>query len=165
MSVETMGLKNFWKNNKRSSLKWKLKDIRWELRYAWKRAWEGHDDMDMIEMFSCFIERYKAILKDFRKYHHGLFWVPEEYREAYNTDCFDEEQTDIIIDMMIYHLEMMDEDHVEKVLYGKNIHDDDYEFSKGKEGLERYKRIGSVMNQNKDAFMKLFSLFFYQLWD
>ena len=67
--------------------------------------------------------------------------------------------------MMIYHLEMMDENHVEKVLYGKNCYDDDYEFIKGKECIERIKRIRSVMSQNKDSFMKLFSLFFYQLWD
>ena len=161
----SIGLKYFGENNKKNSLKWKIKNLRWELRYAWKRAWYGHDDMDMIEMFDCFIERYKAILKDYRKYHHGLFWVPEEYRESYNTDCFDEEQTDIILDMMIYHLEMMDEHHVEKVLYGKNMYDDNYEIWKGKEGIERMKKISSVMNQNKDAFMKLFSLFFYQLWD
>ena len=28
-----------------------------------------------------------------------------------------------------------------------------------------HKRIYSVMRQNKDAFMKLFSLFYYDLWD
>ncbi len=165
MSIGNIGLKNFWKNNKKNSLKWKLKNLRWELRYACRRAWYGYDDMDWIELFDCFIERYKSILREYRENHHGLFWIPEEYREEYNDDCFDEEQTDIIIDMMIYHLEMMDEDNVEKVLYDKNIHDDDYEFIKGKEGIERIKRIRCVMSQNKDAFMKLFSLFFYQLWD
>ena len=160
-----IGLKNFWKNNKKNSLKWKLKNLRWELRYAWKRAWDGYDDMDMIEMFDCFIERYKAILKDFREYHWGLFVVPEEYRDSLNKFEFDEEETNIIIDMMIYHLEMMDENHVEKILYGKNVCDDDYEILKGKDAIDRAKRIYSVMEQNKNAFMKLFSLFFYQLWD
>lgn len=161
----TIGLKDYWKNNKKCSLKWKLKNLKWELRYAWRRVWDGYDDMDMIEMFACFIERYKAILKDFRKYHWGLFTVPQEYRDVFNKDFFDEEETDIIIDMMIYHLEMMDEDHVEKVLYGKNIYDDDYEIEKGKRLIEKMQRISSVMEQNKNAFMKLFSIFFYQLWD
>jgi hypothetical protein len=160
-----IGLKNFWKNNKKNSLKWKLKNLRWELRYAWKRVWDGYDDMDMIEMFDSFIERYKAILKDFRKHHWGLFVVPEEYRDELDKLEFDEEETDIIIDMMIFHLEMMDEDHVEKVLYGKNINDDDYEIYRGKDAVDKYKRIYSVMEQNKDAFMELFRLFFYQLWD
>lgn len=161
----SFGLKDYWKDNKKCSLKWKLKNLKWELRYAWKRAWDGYDDMDMIEMFDCFIERYKDILKDYKKYHHGLFTVPQEYRDSFNKLYFDEEETDIIIDMMIYHLEMMDENHVEKILYGKNVYDDDYEILKGKELIDKVKRIGSVMEQNKNSFMELFSLFFYQLWD
>ena len=126
----SIGLKDFWKDNKRNSLKWKLKNLRWELRYAWRRAWYGYDDMDIIEMNTTFIERYKAILKEYRKSHMGLFNVPEEYRDTYNKLFFDEEETDAIIDTMIYHLEMMDNDHVEKVLYGKNTYDDDYDFDK-----------------------------------
>ena len=157
----SIGLKYYWKSNKHCSLKWKLKNLRWELRYAWKRAWRGYDDIDIIEMNTMFIERYKAILKEYRKNHHGLFNVPEEYRE-FNKLYFNEEETDIIIDMMIYHLEMMDEDHVEKILYGK--YDDDYEI-KNINMFERYKRIYSIMNQNKEAFMKLFNLFFWDLWD
>ena len=158
----SIGLKDYWRNNKYNSLKWKLKNLRWELRYAWRRAWRGYDDIDIIEMNTMFIERYKVILKEYRKYHHGLFNVPEEYRE-FNKLYFNDEETDIIIDTMIYHLEMMDEDHVEKVLYGK--YDDDYEINEKINMLERYKRIYSVMNQNKEAFMKLFSLFFWDLWD
>jgi uncharacterized protein YihD (DUF1040 family) len=159
----SIGLKDYWKNNKKNSLKWKLKNLRWELRYAWRRAWYGYDDIDVIEIGCSFIERYKVILKDFRKHHHGLFNVPEEYRDIFNKYFFNEEETDAIIDIMIYHLEMMDEDCVEKVLYGMNIYDDDYEIAENM--YERYKRISSVMNQNKEAFMKLFNLFFWDLWD
>ena len=158
-----VGLKDFWKKNKRNSLKWKLKNLRWELRYAWRRAWHGFDDMDCIEMYDSFIERYKAILKEYKKCHQGLFNVPEEYRNILNKHFFDEEETDIIIEMMIFHLEMMNKDYVEKLLYGKNIYDDDYEIAE--DTFERCKRISSIMNQNKDAFMKLFNLFFWDLWD
>jgi hypothetical protein len=158
-----IGLKDYWKDNKHNSLRWKIKNLRWELRYAWRRAWYGYDDMDIIEMNTTFIERYKAILKDYRKSHMGLFNVPEEYRDVYNKLFFDEEETDAIIDTMIFHLEMMDEDYVEKKLYGKNVYDDDYKISEYT--LERNKRIFSVMNQNKEAFMKLFNIFFWDLWD
>lgn len=163
----SVGLKDYWKNNKKNSLKWKLKNLRWELRYAWRRAWYGYDDMDTIEMYVSFIERYKAILKDFRKHHHGLFNVPEEYRDIYNKYFFDEEETDAIIDTMIYHLEMMDEDNVEKILYGMNIYDDEYSIEEYLNTItpERMKNISNVMNQNKEAFMKLFNLFFWDLWD
>ena len=72
----TIGLKNYWKDNKKNSLKWKLKNLRWELRYAWRRAWYGYDDMDIIEMYASFIERYKAILKDYRENHiHTMLYA------------------------------------------------------------------------------------------
>ena len=158
-----VGLKDFWKKNRRNSLKWKLKNIRWEFRYAWRRAWYGFDDMDCIEMYDSFIERYKAILKEYRKYHQGSFNVPEEYRDVLNKHFFDWQETDIIIEMMIFHLEMMNEDNVEKVLYGKNVYDDDYVMAENM--FERGVHINSIMNQNKEAFMRLFNLFFWDLWD
>ena len=158
----SIGLKDYWKNNRHNSLRWKIKNLRWELRYAWKRAWYGYDDMDIIEMYANFIERYKTILKYYREHHMGLFNVPEEYEDTFNKLHFNEEETNAIIDTMIYHLEMMDEDHVEKVLYGKNIYDDDYEIAENM--FEKYKHIYSIMNQNKDAFMKLFNIFFWNLW-
>ena len=64
---------------------------------------------------------------------------------------------------MIFHLHMMDKDYVEKKLYGSNIYDADYDFRN--RSIEDHKRIYSVMRQNKNAFMKLFSLFYYDLWD
>ena len=79
MSIETIGLKNFWKNNKRSSLKWKLKNLRWELRYAWRRAWEGHDDMDMIEKAGISLAMANA--------------VPELIAAADRTICYCEEHS------------------------------------------------------------------------
>lgn len=158
----SIGLKNVWKHTKGSRLTYKFKRLKWELFYAWQRAWNGYDDMDSIAMYYTFIERYKVVLKDLRKYHQGLFSVPEEYKEVFNKDYFNEEETDVIIETMIYHLEMMDEDHVEKVLYDKNVYDNDYEIDKNM--FQRYKRIFSIMNQNKEAFMELFNLFFWDLW-
>lgn len=115
-------------------------------------------------MDSCFIERYKAILKEYNKTRHCLFNIPEKYREQFNGRFnFTDEETSIIIDTMIYHLEMMNEDNVEKVLYGKNIYDEDYDW--GIRTVDDRKRIASVMGQNKEAFMKLFNDFFWNLWD
>lgn len=167
----TIGLRDYLKTKKTSSLRCRIEDLRRELKYAWQRAWYGYDCMDWIEMFACFIERYKAILKDYREKHWGLLSVPEEYRDVFNKYSFDEVETDVIIDTMIYHLEMMDEDYVEKVLYGKNVNDysidrfEEFEEYLKNNTLEKTNRIYSVMLQNKDAFMELFSLFFYNLWD
>ena len=87
--------------------------------------------------------------------------MPEEYIDSFNSLFLTSEQTNMVLDTMIYHLQMMDEDYVEKVLYGKNIYDDDYDFDC--RTIDDYKHISNIMKQNKGAFMKLFTLFFYEL--
>ena len=110
-----------------------------------------------------FIEKYKAILKRYRNKHNCLFNVPDEYKDDFNKLFFNEEETDVIIDTMIFHLEMLDEDYVEKKLFGKNIYDDDYDFKKDF-SLEKTKYIWEIVDQNKCLFMKLFNIFFWELW-
>ena len=123
-------------------------------------------------MFDCF-ERFRVrmikILEDFIKYGHGLLSLPKEdecYDELlkkYPEGFFDEETTNLIYSTMIFHLKMMDRDCVEKILYGSNIYNEDYQI--GCRSTEEYDRINYVMHQNKNLFMKLFSLFYYDLWD
>ena len=106
----------------------------------------------------------------------NYFWIKP--KKSYNSDLlrdhcclylnyferyFDDENTEVIYRTMIFHLHMMDEYYVEKILYGNNVYDDNYEV--GCRSIEDHKRIYSVMQQNKNAFMKLFSLFYYDLWD
>ena len=116
-----------------------------------------------------FRRRMIKILEDFIKHGHGLLNLPQE-SEHYNEllkrfpeGYFDEENTKLIYQTMIFHLHMMDEDYVERILYGNNVYDNNYEV--GCRSIEDHKRIYSVMRQNKNAFMKLFSLFYYDLWD
>ena len=168
--MNKIGLKYFWQNHKGCSLKYKLKELRWELRYAFKRAWVGYDDVDVFSYNSRFRERLIAILERFKETHMGLWWVPKESEhyeylgyldECANRRCFNEEETDMIIETMIWHLKMMDEDFCEKQLYGDYVYDDNYRHKDIKELI----KIGNVMHQNKEAFMKLFNMFFYDLWD
>ena len=159
-----LGLKGSWKETKGCNFGYRLRDLKWNLKYAWQRAWRGWDSRDMFNMHTSFIDRRKEILKAYRKNHYTLLNIPEEYRYMFgNRLFFDEYETNMILDTMIYHLEMMDEDYVEKAVYGKNIYDDDYNFMDS--SLEKRHRIDSIMNHNKDAFMKLFNVFFWQLWD
>lgn len=166
-----LGLKDFFTNNKKRERNFRsfFRNLRWELKYAWRRAWYGYDDVDMFEFFEMFRRRMIRILEDFIKYGHAYLTVPiqsEHYNDLvkiFSEGHFDEEHTKLIYQTMIYHLHMMDEDYVEKILYGNNIYDDDYEI--GCRNMEDYNRISSVMMHNKDAFMKLFSLFYYHLWD
>lgn len=169
--MNDLGLKEFLINSKKEKIKlgYFIKRLRWELRYAWRRAWIGYDDIDMFDCFERFRVRMIKILEDFIKYGHGLLSLPKEIEcydellKKYPEGFFDEETTNLIYQTMIFHLRMMDEDYVEKVLYGSNIYDDDYQF--GCRTIEERRIIGSVMLQNKNLFMKLFSLFYYDLWD
>ena len=123
-------------------------------------------------MFDCF-ERFRVrmikILEDFIKYGHGLLPLPKEIEyydellKKYPEGFLDEETTNLIYSTMIFHLQMMDRDYIEKTLYGSNIYDEDYQI--GCRSTEEYDRINYVMHQNKNLFMKLFSLFYYDLWD
>ena len=169
--MDDLGLKDFFVSSRKEKIKLRhfLRELRWELKYAWRRAWIGYDDVDMFECFEMFRRRMIRIMEDFIRHGHGLLNLPQE-SEHYNEllkkfpeRCFDDKNTKLIYQTMIFHLQMMDEDYVEKKLYGSNVYDDDYEV--GCRSIEDHKRIYSVMRQNKNAFMKLFSLFYFDLWD
>ena len=169
--MSDLGLKDFFVSSKKEKpkLRYFLRQLRWELKYAWRRVWIGYDDVDFFECFEMFRRRMIRILEDFINHGNGLLNLPQEsehYKELlkkFPEGYFDEENTKLIYQAMIFHLQMMDENYVEKKLYGNNIYDDDYEVDY--RSIGDYKRIYSVMRQNKNAFMKLFSLFYYDLWD
>ena len=169
--MNDLGLKDFFVSSKKEKpkLRYFLRQLRWELKYAWRRVWIGYDDVDFFECFEMFRRRMIRILEDFINHGNGLLNLPQEsehYKELlkkFPEWYFDEENTKLIYQTMIFHLQMMDEDYVEKILYGNNVYDDNYEV--GCRSIEDHKRIYSVMRQNKNAFMKLFSLFYYDLWD
>lgn len=167
-----IGLKYFWKNNKGYSARLIIHNFRRELRYACKRFWYGHDDVDVFDVSTRFRDRMIDVLHVFLKHHDGLFWVPREsehYKDLGHLDdvsgfrVFNGKETDLIIEMMIYHLKMMDSDYVEKKLYGSNVNDEDYD--PGSRTGDDWRIINTVVKQNKDCFMKLFDLFFWELWD
>ena len=166
-----LGLKDFFVSSRKEKnrLRHFFRELSWKLKYAWSRAWFGYDDVDMFECFEMFRRRMIRILEDFIKHGHGLLNLPQESEhynellERFSEGHFDEKNTELIYQTMIFHLQMMDEDYVEKILYGNNVYDEDYQI--GCRSIEDHKRIYSVMRQNKNAFMKLFSLFYYDLWD
>ena len=169
--MNALGLKEFFATRKtrKLSLCSFLRELRWELKYAWQRAGRGYDFLDTIECSEMFRRRMIRVLNNYAEYGHGLLNIPtqsehyDKLLEKFPEPYFDEEHTKLIFQTMIAHLEMMDEDYVEKIIFGKNVYDNDYKV--GCRTLADYKRIAEVVEQNKNAFMKLFSLFFYQLWD
>jgi hypothetical protein len=123
--------------------KWKIRDAYWEVRYGFERMFKGYDSVDTFEIFAKFIERYTKILTEYRKTHIGFVWD------------LTEEKWDEIIDEMIYHLYYMDEWHVTEELE-KDVPDN---------WSASAKTISQILDMHKDAFFKLFSEYFYNLWD
>ena len=166
-----LGLKDFFVSSRKEKIRPRhfFRELSWELRYAWRRALIGYDDVDFFECFEMFRRRMIRILEDFINHGNGLLNLPQESEhynellEKFPEGYFDDENTKLIYQTMIFHLQMMDENYVEKILYGNNVYDDDYEVSC--RSIEDHKRIYSVMKQNKNSFMKLFSLFYFDLWD
>lgn len=158
-----IGLKYFWQQYKGCSLKTLLYEFRWELHYAWRRFWIGYDDVDVFDIYGRFQQRMLAVLEDYQIHHTGRFRVPDElvdfelYGEKYIDEVryFNANETNMIIDTMIWHLKMTDEDFCMKRLYP----------NEEKLTIEQYKRVFKIMEQNKDAFMELFRLFYFNLWD
>lgn len=123
--------------------KHKVKRMYWEVRYGFQRMFKGYDNVDTFEIFDRFIERYIKIITEFRNNHCGY---------PYNLT---EEEWDNVLDEMLYHLHYMKEDDVIEELK-KDV---------PKSWNPSYKNINEIMEKHKNEFFKLFSEYFYNLWD
>lgn len=124
-------------------VKWKIRDMYWEVRYGFERMFKGYDSVDTFEIFAKFIERYTKILTEYRNTHIGYI---------YNMT---EEEYDNIIDEMLYHLHYMDEWTVIEEL----------EEDVPENWSASAKTVDQIMEKHKNEFFKLFSEYFFSLWD
>ena len=123
--------------------KWWLKETYWEVHYGFERMFKGYDSVDTFETFAKFIERYTKILTELRKCHYGY------------PGTITNEEWENILDEMIYHLHYMDEETVIEELE-KDVPND---------WNASGKTVSEIMDKHKDEFFKLFSEYFYHLWD
>ena len=149
----SIGLKGVLKRTKGSGLKWKIKTIYWELRYAWQRAWRGYDFTDVFELGFNFVERMPFLLRDFKKYNDALFPSLDDHTRFSLT----EEETNAILDEMIFYFENCNEDVVYKRLFGVDPYEDKYVY-------ERWKEAGQESKRCWDEAMRLFSKWAMCLW-
>lgn len=154
----SIGLKDGIKRivNNKLNLRCTLYEIKIEIKYALKRLWLGYDDKDIYDFDLMFKERTIILLEQYKKTYNCLFWCPDEYEIGnYNEDCdryvLTKEQSNVIIDTIIFHLKMSDNDYVEEMLYDKS--------------LNKYQYIESIRKQNQDMAMDLLKLFLDNLWE
>ena len=124
-------------------IKFIVRDIYWKIRYGFERMFNGYDSVDVFETFSKFTERYHKILVDYKEHHVGYLC------QMTNEDW------EKIIDRMINCLYLMDEENISKEL-NKEI-PEEWELSN--------ETINKIQEEHKDEFFKLFSEYFYDLWD
>ena len=139
------GKESFWDSVKYFPwrLGFKIKNLYYQVKYGFQRMFRGYDDTEVFNADLTFIDRYLKILKDFRKNHYGY------------PLSITNEQWDDILDEMIKHLSLMTEDNVKT------------ELKKGMPDSFKpdYKTVSEIMDRHKDEFFKLFSKWFYNLWD
>lgn len=68
------GLNGFLEWTKGASLRYKLREFWWQLRYAWQRAWRGYDFTDVFELGYNFTAKMPVLLTEFLKNNVGLFY-------------------------------------------------------------------------------------------
>lgn len=139
------GKESFWDSVKYFPwrLGFKVKNLYYQVKYGFQRMFRGYDDTEVFNTDLTFIDRYLKILKDFKKHHcaHPCELTPEQWNA--------------VLDEMIKHLTLMNENNV---------------MSKLKKGMPDsfepdYKTVNEIQNKHKDEFFKLFSEWFYSLWD
>lgn len=121
----------------------KVKNVYWNIRYGFQRMFKGYDNVDVFDTFSKFTDRYSKILAEYRKSHVG--YVGTMTLEEWNS----------IIDEMIFHLYYMNEENVNEEL--KKYVSDNW--------IPTLETVSKIMDSHKDKFFKLFSEYFYSLWD
>lgn len=120
-----------------------IKNTYWKIRYGFQRMFKGYDAVDTFETYSKFVKRYTKILTEYRKYHVGYV--------AGMTNA----EWEAIVDEMLYHLHYMDEQNVEEEL----------ERDVPNNWMVSLNTVSDIMSKHKDEFFKLFSEYFYNLWD
>lgn len=117
-------------------------DIYRTIKFSFQRMFRGYSNQDLYSFYSNWVERHLKLLKDFKKSTVGYPW---------NMTA---KQWDEILDEMINHLEMMNEDRVAESL-SKGM-PETYEVD--------YKAVREIMERHREEFFKLFSKYFYNLW-
>ena len=74
----------------------RLREMIWEIRYAWQRAWRGYDSTDVFELGFNFISLMPVLLREFRSKTIALLPDPDHPGKAHT-----EEETQRILDEMI----------------------------------------------------------------
>lgn len=150
-----IGLNGFRDKYKGCRFLYKLKQLRWELRYAWRRAWKGFDDQDIFNLNYQFIDRMIVLLTEYNKHVHVSLFVDPESPKG-ELKYFTEEETRQVVEKMIWYFENCKEEVVGERLYGEDWMDI--------KDVNVNESIYDEMLRCKNIAFKMLSDYLYQLW-
>lgn len=151
--MHKIGLNRFRDKYKGCKFSYKLKQLRWELRYAWRRAWKGFDDQDIFNLNDQFIDRMIVLLTEYNKHNISLFVDPKSPKGELK--YFTEEETRQVVEQMIWYFENCKQEVVGERLYGEDWFTKDVKVDES---------IYDEMLRCKNIAFKMLSDYFYQLW-
>ena len=146
-----IGLKDAFHKPDGQRIRYWLRDLMWQFRYAWQRAWKGYDFTDVFELGFNITAKMPVLLREFKKYNVCLFHDPDTGRDL------TEEETEAVIDELIFYFENTDEWTVYKRMFGIEGWEDELY-------LERYRQSGEECTRCWKEAMRLFSRWADQLW-
>lgn len=149
--MSDFGLCNALRKTKGEKLRYRTRNLFWELRYAFQRAWRGYDFTDVFELGYNIASRMPVLLKEFKENNIALFTDQETGR------TLSEEETNQVLDELIFYFENCDEDHVYKRLYGIESWEEDF-------NRKHLDLVYKELNRCRTEAMRLFSKWIWQLW-
>lgn len=150
--MDKIGLNGAWALTKGARITYRIKRLVWEIRYALQRAWRGYDDTDIFELWFNIVHRMPVLLREFKENNIALFPDLDGGRLSLT-----EEETDAIIDEMIFYFENCDEDVVFKRLFG----DDGWKDAVEKNKVEQFR---AELNRCQTEALRLLSKWCWCLW-
>ena len=147
------GLRYYIQKTSGAGIKWHIQALFIELKHAWQRAWNGYADSDVWDISGVIIGTLPAILREYRNTHHTLFIDTTIGKEL------TEEETNEVIDQLIFYLENCDEDVVYERLFGVDPYTE-RDFNNA-----RWAQVNNERQRCKNEAFALLSKWIWQLWD
>lgn len=147
------GLRYYFEKTAGAGIKWRIQAFGLELKYAWQRAWKGYADSDVWDITDTIIGTLPMLLREYRDTHHTLFIDETTGHEL------TKEETEEVIDQLIFYLENCDEDIVYERLFGVDPFKE-HVFNKA-----RWQQANNECQRCKNEAMALLSKWLWQLWD
>ena len=147
-----LGLSTVWRRTKDNpNLKRRIAALMTELRYAWQRAWRGYDDADVFDLGFRFVERMPILLQEYKRHNDCLLRDQEQGKD------YTEEETERIIDEMIFYFQNCSETFTYQRIFGVSISEDDF-------SCDRCLAAAAEAQRCRVVALRLFSKWCFSLW-